>query len=77
MKQKPLSVAIRETRESMLGVLNDSGLPLDIISLILSEISNAVNVQAEQAYQKDLADYTTEHEYTVEAKDGISDTTRE
>lgn len=70
MKQKPLSVAIRETRESMLGVLNNSGLPLDIISLILSEISNAVNVQAEQAYQKDLKEYTTEHEYTVLTQEG-------
>lgn len=70
MKQKPLSVAIRETRESMLGVLNDSGLPLDIISLILSEISNAVNVQAEQAYQKDLKEYTTEHEYKVPTQEG-------
>lgn len=70
MKQKPLSIAIRETRESMLGVLNDSGLPLDIISLILSEISNAVNVQAEQAYQKDLKEYNTEHEYTVPTQEG-------
>lgn len=70
MRQKPLSVAIRETRESMLGVLNDSGLQLDIISLILSEISNAVNVQAEQAYQKDLKEYTTEHEYTVPTQEG-------
>lgn len=38
--------AIRETREKIVSVLNTSGLPLEILRLILSEIQTIVTNQA-------------------------------
>ena len=52
---KPISVAIRYTRDKLLDVLNSSGIPIDILDMMLMQIQTAVHAQAEQAYLQDKA----------------------
>lgn len=56
-KQKPISVAIRETRDALLKVLNDSGLPIDVAVMILADIYAAIGKQAEDAYLREKEEY--------------------
>ena len=47
-----LNKAIRETREKMLNVLNTSGLPIEVLRLILNEILAAATTQANMEAEK-------------------------
>lgn len=69
MKQKPISIEIRETEENILKALNNSSLPLDVIAMCLERILNRVSIQAETTYQQEKTEYESsiKHEYTVEA----------
>jgi len=51
-----LNKAIRETREKMLNVLNTSGLPIEVLRLILNEILAAATTQANMEIEKRDAD---------------------
>lgn len=55
--QKPFSITLRETEQVVIDVLNNSGLPIDVIDSMMSKIAQAVSVQANQAYQQELAAY--------------------
>ncbi len=59
---KPISIAFRETRGALLDTINNSGLPLDMIGMLLAQIENAVQMQAEQAYLKDKENYNGTNE---------------
>lgn len=48
--EKPISVAIRETRDGIVEILNRSGLPIDIMDMMLMQIQSSVHMQAEQEY---------------------------
>lgn len=50
--------AIRETREKLLNVLNTSGLPIEVLRLILNEILIAATNQANQEVEKEAVDVT-------------------
>lgn len=48
-----INKAIRETRDNIVSVLNGSGLPIEVLRLILGEIQNAASNQAlEEAKQE-------------------------
>ena len=49
------AVGIRMTREKLLDVLSCSGLPLDVLDMLLGEIKTVVHAQAEAEYQQELA----------------------
>ena len=59
---KPISIAIRETRDIIIDKLNGSGLPIDVLDMILGEIKMAAHTQAEQEYAKQLEAYRKEVE---------------
>ena len=59
---KPISIAIRETRDSIIDKLNGSGLPIDVLDMVLGEIKMVVHAQAEQEYAKQLEAYRNEVE---------------
>lgn len=50
-----LNKAIRETREKLLNVLNTSGLPIEVLRLILNEIQMAATKQADQELEKEVS----------------------
>jgi hypothetical protein len=45
---KPFDLLVTETRDKIINTINKSGLPITVTSLILSEITRAVNTKAEQ-----------------------------
>lgn len=49
---KPFSIALRETRDKIVETLNNSGLPIDVLDMILMQIQSVVHNQAEQEYIK-------------------------
>lgn len=57
---KPLSVVIRETQNQIIDLLNESKLPLDIMSFILTDITNTIKIQAEENYRNELSVYEGE-----------------
>jgi len=52
MQNKPISVGIRETKTQIVDVLNNSGLPLEVMSYILKDILSVVEMQADAEYQQ-------------------------
>lgn len=52
---KPFCIAYRETRDKVVEVLNESGLPLDAMVAILEKLLNITMAQAEAEYQNELA----------------------
>ena len=51
---KKFSVVIRETREQVIKVLNESGLPIDAIDMMLGELKTVVHAQAESEYAAEI-----------------------
>ena len=43
-----LGRSIRNTREAIIGILNSSGLPIDVMELILGDVKATVHEQAER-----------------------------
>lgn len=66
--QKPFSVSLRETEQAVIDVLNNSGLPIDVIDSMMSKISQVISAQADQAYQQELASYQANLEKEKETK---------
>lgn len=64
-KSKPFSVAIRDTKNDLVSVLNNSGLPLDAMLYILKELVSSVTAQAEQEYRDELAKMQAEKEQST------------
>lgn len=54
MKQIPISKAIRDTRDKIAEVLNNSGLPIDVMDLLMGEIKLSIHQQAEQMYLTEI-----------------------
>ena len=65
MESKPFSVAIRDTQNEVVTVLNNSGLPFDAMLYILKELLSTISVQAEQEYRDELAKMQAEKEQSA------------
>ena len=52
--EKQFCIALRETREKIITVLNGSGLPIDVMDMLLGDIKMSVHAQAESEYQTAL-----------------------
>lgn len=61
-KQKPISIAIRETKTAIVEVLNNSGLPIDVMSMIVAQLLSSINEQAEREYARDVEKYESASE---------------
>ena len=57
---KPFFFFFRETKDKIVDVLNGSGLPIDVLDMVLGEIKMVVHAQAEQEYAKQLETYRNE-----------------
>lgn len=54
---KPISMAINETRISLLKICNESGLPACVLELIVKDLYNDVNRVSENQLKKDEESY--------------------
>lgn len=53
--EQAFCIGIRETKEKLLAVLNQSGMPIDVMDMMLGELKGIVHAQAEAEYQMELA----------------------
>lgn len=51
-----IEIKIQETRDNMIKVLNESGLPGGVISLLLKDLLNTVNVSVIEQISKAKAE---------------------
>lgn len=51
---KPISVAIKETRQEICNVINASGLPISVIELIVSDVYGEVQLVARKQLEQDV-----------------------
>ena len=54
---KPISIAINETKNTMIEAINASGLPACILLEILNSLSSQINAIAKSELEKDTKDY--------------------
>lgn len=66
-----LSIAVMETRQALIDVINGSGIPGCVMQMILGDITGAVDAMAQREYQMDLEARAAERE--EERTDGDSD----
>lgn len=68
---KPLSVMINETKDSIRDIIVNSGVPMSLMELIMSDIYNEIKDTTQLQYRADLIGYTRELSKSKE-----SDTTK-
>lgn len=57
---KPFTIALRDTEKEIIDVLNSSGLPADVVVMVLNSITEMAARQAREQYKKDLEQYGKE-----------------
>lgn len=60
--QKPISMVMKETRDSIINVINMSHLPISIIELILKDMYSDIRVTAEVEYKATVQQYNKQIE---------------
>ena len=58
----PLSIMIRNTKQELVSVINNSGLHPDILLSITKELYDAVSTEAERQYKIELEEYNKQTE---------------
>lgn len=56
-KQKPLSVMITELRNNLVTTINDSGIPIYLVEMILSELSQEVSQLSAKTVREEQLKY--------------------
>lgn len=51
---RPISIAIKETRQGICDVINASGLPISVIELIVSDVYGEVQHISRKQYEQDV-----------------------
>lgn len=54
---KPISLRIRELRQGICNLINQSGLPISVIELVVSDVYGEVQVVSNKNYESDLLSY--------------------
>lgn len=54
---KPLSVYIQETKQNLINAINNCGLHVTLIEMIMKDIYSEVKQQADLTHQRELEQY--------------------
>ena len=54
MNEKSFRRVVRETKQQIIDAMNASGLPIDVMDMMLGELHNVVHAQAEAEYQQEM-----------------------
>ena len=57
--KKSFDLIVEDTKESVIKVLNESTLPITVISMILKEINNIVDKDVSYSLQRQREEYNT------------------
>lgn len=52
--EKAFCIGLRETRNKLVMDLNESGLPIDVMDMLVGELKVIIHEQAEREYQEAL-----------------------
>ena len=63
---------IRDTRMAIIDVINKSGMPIDVISLLMESITNNIARQVEIAYAQEAANAARNQEDKDNKKKDVS-----
>ena len=55
-----MSMRIRELRQGICDLINDSGLPISIVELVVSDVYGEVQVVSNKMYEQDMANFSSE-----------------
>ena len=55
--EKPTAIAVRETKQKLINVINESGLYITLIEMIMKELYTEVKHQSDIVYQQELIHY--------------------
>lgn len=69
MNNKPISIIIKEVKESIIQDLNESQLPVGVIEMIMKELYLEIQMLAEQQLQEDLLQYNNQEQEDLENGD--------
>ena len=68
---KPASIIIKETKDKMISIINESTLPLCVIEMIINDIHNQCIIASKEEYEKDKNKYEKSLEVKEEKEDGV------
>lgn len=57
---KPLGLVRKEMQENIVKAINESGLPLSIVSYILKDMLNEINIAVAQQESAEISQYEAE-----------------
>lgn len=57
--ERSIDMLLDDLRNSIIGTLNNSNLPLSILALVLKDINNDIQVQAKAALETSKQNYMT------------------
>ena len=63
---KPLSIILRDTKNSLITICNQSGLPISILDMIIQDVAKDVHTVAMQQLTKEEATYLAAIDNQVE-----------
>lgn len=66
IKTKGINLAINETREGLVSILNSSGLPPACLMLILGEMTSMLSALNEQCVKKEAEEFYGETEPKID-----------
>lgn len=55
--EKPTAIAVQETKQKLINVINESGLYITLIEMIMKELYTEVKHQSDIVYQQELMRY--------------------
>lgn len=67
--EKPATIVVKELNESIAALINNSGLPFFVVSYILRDILNEVNVVSQKQLEADTKNYQKKLEEVNKEKD--------
>lgn len=69
--EKPFNLIIIETKQNLIKVLNESNLPITVLTMIANELLQTLNAQTNQQLEKEKQDYEKEIKNNPVIKKGL------
>lgn len=70
---KPTSLQMKEFRDEVANVINNSTLPMAVIELIMDDINQEVKITAKQVAQQELTIYKQQIQFVIEQQKSKTD----
>lgn len=69
--EKSFNLMVIETKQNLIKVLNESKLPITVLTMVAAELLQTLNNQTNQQLEKEKQDYEKEMENNSAGKDAL------